>query len=408
MCKWITSKEDQIGENLDMEELKIFTLPEKSLYHYTSREVFWKIMDTEMLLARHIMFSNDTEENEIGTKKVKQIMEEKNMQTEDTESLPFMVCFCEKKDLLSQWRGYANEGIALEFDFSKGLYGLSGYENKFSPFHCFTIMNNDECKDSGEKYINNFFVLKNGKREQEKFFTGVIAAPYHVFYVDKDTESDSIIKECVDKIISESENELVMQKQRIIKLIPYIKNNKFEEESEYRLIFDMKNLLQGDMQQILEQKYVNLEVSGIRKPNIRVKFGDQMDSEEEKEYSIYYSDDRLYNLLKDMKDELEKGDSDIVLGLFKYKAEVEKNELIISNGKYQAEICTWVRRKLRQSSYSDKEIKIWCDGHLPIRKIIVGPSKDAEYMVNSIKEYIKTKYWMRDIEVEASQIPLRN
>ena len=51
--------------------------------------------------------------------------------------------------------------------------------------------------------------------------------------------------------------------------------------------------------------------------------------------------------------------------------------------------------------------KIWCDGHLPIRRIVVGPSQDAELMKNSIKEYLKTKYWTKDIEVEVSKIPLR-
>lgn len=399
MCTWTLDKNDQIIDNLEIKELGIFKLPNKPLYHYTSREVFWKIIESETLLARHIMFSNDMEENQIGTQKVKQIMEENNMVVEDIEALPFMVCFCEKEDLLSQWRGYANEGIALEFDFSKGLHGILGYENTFSPYHCFTIMNNDEYKEY--EYTNKFWTIKDGKREQKTYFMGVITAPYNVIYVDKGVNGDEEIRNTVKKIIKKCE-EPELRSQRIANLIPYIKNDKFEEESEYRLIFNMTNLLQEDKQQILEQKYVNLEVSGIRKPNIRVKFGNQMDSEKEEIY-IYYNDDVLNDLLENMGEELKK--NSVALKLVKDVDAIEESEMIVSNGKYQAEICTLLRQKLRQ--YSGGTKKIWCDGHLPIRKIIVGPSKDAEYMVRSIEEYKKTKYWMRDIKVEISQIPLR-
>lgn len=66
-----------------------------------------------------------------------------------------------------------------------------------------------------------------------------------------------------------------------------------------------------------------------------------------------------------------------------------------------------IRQRLQQQSPAIENVKIWCDGHLPIRQIIVGPSRDAEYMANSIREYIKTKYWMNDIEVKLSGIPLR-
>lgn len=52
-------------------------------------------------------------------------------------------------------------------------------------------------------------------------------------------------------------------------------------------------------------------------------------------------------------------------------------------------------------------VKIWCDGHMPIRRIIIGPSRDAELMKASIEEYIKTRYWMKDIKVDISNIPLR-
>jgi len=38
---------------------------------------------------------------------------------------------------------------------------------------------------------------------------------------------------------------------------------------------------------------------------------------------------------------------------------------------------------------------------------MVGSSKDAKLMRDSIEEYKKTKYWMRDVEVDISNIPLK-
>ena len=70
---------------------------------------------------------------------------------------------------------------------------------------------------------------------------------------------------------------------------------------------------------------------------------------------------------------------------------------------------TW---KLYELLAEEKNIfskaKIWCDGHLPIRQIIVGPSKDAELMKESIIQYKNNKYWMKSIEVKVSEIPYRD
>jgi len=105
MNKWTYSENAQKMANDELEQLGIFQLPDKSLFHYTSREVFWLIMENETLLARHIMFSNDCEENMIGTNKIAQAMKSVGIQPKETDALPFMVCFCKQGDLLSQWRG---------------------------------------------------------------------------------------------------------------------------------------------------------------------------------------------------------------------------------------------------------------------------------------------------------------
>lgn len=374
------SEFNQKDLNSEIEQYKIFTTPQKPLYHYTSREVFWKILEGESFLARHILFSNDSEENRIGTTKIKKAMSKIGLTLAESDALPFMICFCEKEDLLSQWRGYANEGVAFEFDFSKGLYGA---QEGFSSYYCYTIMN-----ANGERGY-----LSKGEDETVSYIMAAIASPYGVTYTGKTGKFD---EEIANKIKNNPN-----QQQYAVSMIPYIKDENFHEEREYRLIFDMRKLIAGK-ESLLEEKYVYLDVNGIKKPNIRVRLGNQDRADHEEETTIYYSS-------QDLADELEKFRTDMAReGLIIHlvneqrKFPMKRNEVLLSEGKYQKRICNGLRNRLRPQN-----TKIWCDGHMPIRKILIGPSKDAELMKASVEEYKKTKYWLKDAEVKISKIPLR-
>lgn len=384
MCKWTYEKSAQQEQNSDIDALEIFKNPETPLYHYTSREVFWKIMDNEIFYARHIMFSNDYRENKIGKEKVKWAMEKLDMKPLDSEAVPFMICFCEKDDLLSQWRGYAMQGIALEFDFTKGLYGMN---DGFSSYYCYTIMNEKEDEEAQEK---------------DEAIVEAIASPYSVIYANEECEEGGLIEEKMKIICENSGNPL----QRILQTIPYIKSDKFEEEKEYRLIFDMNQLIPNSKQRLAEKKYRYLEVEGIRKPNILVKFRDESAKNSEK-IKIYYGAASLDSVMEKLTEELKKSGITIQPVRDSQKFKLNSNEIILSDGRYQETVCTKLRLMIRSNLHQYGNLKVWCDGHLPIRRIVVGPSRDAELMKNSIEEYLKTKYWANDIQVEVSKIPLR-
>ena len=390
MHKWTYSESAQKMANDKIEQLQIFKTPKKSLYHYTSREVFWLIMESESFLARHIMFSNDYEENMIGKKKIAQAMEQMKSLLREPESLPFMVCFCEEGDLLSQWRGYAREGVAMEFDFSKGLYGL---EEGFSSYYCYTIMNQDCDTNYISKNIND-----------EEVVVKAIASPYSGIYTESGEKIDNNIEEKIKYIVKDTENN---RQQNVVGMIPYIKNNKFAEEKEYRLIFDMKQIIPEVQRDLLRQKYIYLDVNGIKKPNIRIKFGDQSLAEQENTINLYYTNPDWTKILEELKRELLSEKIKIQLVTDKDKYKMPNDEILVSNGKYQEKVCVSLRLKMRQQTPPVRSVKVWCEGHLPLRRIIVGPSQDAELMKCSIEEYLKTQYWTRDIMVEKSVIPLR-
>jgi len=385
--KWTLSEPEQRQVNEEIKNLNVFSVPTTSLYHYTSREVFWKIIEGESFLARHIQFSNDSEENRIGKKKMEEAMKAEKSVLAPSDALPFMICFCEEEDLLSQWRGYAKEGIAIEFDFSKGLYGAG--TDTFSTYYCYTIMN----AEGDSEYMS---VNSGG----EDSFMGAIASPYKVIYTSADEQLGTEITDRVKSIIKMSATERLQQ--NAVNMVPYIKNEHFNEENEYRLIFDMRQLVSGE-EKLLSQKYIYIDVEGVKKPNIRVRFGNQYTAKNEEKVTIYYSDRGLKDKFDTFAKDMSKDRSIIVQPKRETgKKRLKPNEILLSEGKNQELVCT----KLRQMFYQE-DIKIWCDGHLPIRRIIVGPSKDAKLMQDSIEEYKKTKYWMRDIEVEVSKIPLR-
>lgn len=392
MNKWTYPSSLQKQQNADLANLNIFSAPDKPLYHYTSREVFWKIMDSETFLARHILFSNDYEENKIGNRKIAKFFEKEGIKERELGALPFMICFCAEDDLLSQWRGYAEEGVAMEFDFSKGVYGL---KNGFSTYHCYTIMNNES---EEEAYLS---------KDSDGFFMGAIVSPYAVIYTEDDAEQtedlDPIIETEMEKIKGQPPE---VWWQRAVEMIPYIKNKKFDEEMEYRLIFDMNLLVSESQQHLLRQKYTYLDIDGVRKPNIRVKFGNMLELEN-KDVTLYYVNSDLNDCIKALKQDLGKEDVELKIIKKPRKYRMAMNEVLISSSVYQEKVCTQLRRILHQRPMEAEKINIWCDGHLPIRRIIVAPSKDAELMKCSIEEYVKTKYWAKDIKVEISKIPLR-
>lgn len=385
---WTSSESEQKQRNHSISLKGILETPHKPLYHYTSRDVFWKIMDEDSMLARHIMFSNDYHENEIGRRKITKAMKKvADIELTATDALPFMICFCENEDLLSQWRGYAKEGIALEFDFAKGLYGL---EEGFSSAHCYTIVNKEQ---------NGDYLSGEDTEKDKKIFMGAVVSPYKVIYTDGEEKPDKPVIDLITRINDMFADDI---QQTAISMIPYIKNDKFLEEAEYRLIFDMNQLAAGEYRRLLAEKYFNIDVNGVRKPNIRIKFGNQYKADHEESLSVYYSDEALSDMMREykMKCKAEGIAVRTVRKVRKYK--MDSREILISEGRNQEKACYLLRRML-----PDEKYKVWCDGHLPIRRIIVGPSKDAEFMKNSIKEYIKTKYWAESIDVELSKIPLR-
>jgi len=188
-----------------------------SLCHYTDLARLVEILESGQLWASNVAFLNDREELLHGIKCAKraldQILKDRKLVewrdaiksvVNDLEEgrLPntYAVCFCEKSDLLSQWRGYggAEQGVCLVFDRS-GLEALrTGKRSFLAPVQYGLV--------SGK------IRLREGLRERL-----LSIATEDLTAMDEDEK-----REAVYDVLSE--------------LIPRFKHKGFEAELEWRLV----------------------------------------------------------------------------------------------------------------------------------------------------------------------------
>ncbi len=185
------------------------------LYHYTDLAGFKGIIDTGDLWLTHLRFSNDHEELTHGKVIVRQKLAERMQQTapDGLEFLKklelqleqpvadgiYICCFCEKNNLLSQWRGYGanGSGVCLKFDKQR-----------------FSHLSGADCKAGLLRLWKVFYKIEQQRSIIDKAIT--FAWEYG------GANDDEKAKRAAEAIQF---------------FIPTFKNPDFEEEQEWRLIF---------------------------------------------------------------------------------------------------------------------------------------------------------------------------
>jgi hypothetical protein len=67
----------------------------------------------------------------------------------------------------------------------------------------------------------------------------------------------------------------------------------------------------------------------------------------------------------------------------------------------------YVLKKTKKKKNMYKKSNVWCDGHWPIREIVVRKTKTQEAIVEGIENYIRKIYWLKNVKVSPSGIPYR-
>lgn len=104
-----------------------------TLYHYCSSDSFEKIISSKSIRLCSLLLSNDYKEGNAVIELIEVLLNSKEYSDEDrkniSEWLSFFkshfhgigFCLSENGDLLSQWRGYANDGAGFSIGFSKNV-----------------------------------------------------------------------------------------------------------------------------------------------------------------------------------------------------------------------------------------------------------------------------------------------
>lgn len=376
------------------------------LYHYAGIETIWKILDGDAFLARNIRFSNDSEEYRLGEKVVSEyateFLNEKQLQKFKESILQgiqmfYMICFCKDGDLLSQWRGYAKDGVCLGMDFLE--------------------------EDGTQEECVQVFTIRNNKVNQscdeEKKYTCFVEMPYQVFYVLKNesinatdkSEQMNKLKEALDSF-DDVDNRVKM----MLNLIPFIKDKGFDEEAEYRIIFDINDLGETEAQNRKERrkKIEYIEKDNRRLPNIIVEMGDRATKSNQVTHVILGVD------IRDKARNMNRSDADIEQIYQSIKNELKgitcenvesKRDIYIGEGNNQEDVMSIIEDCLQQNGLPidcETGVKIWCRGHLPIREAIIAPGEKKDKIRESLKHYLRNTYWLRYVVVKDSEIPLQS
>lgn len=315
-----------INENMGNEEI------DPCYYHYTSLDVLFSILEKDAFWISNVRFSND-------------LSEERLLQLDDDGTVQddFIICFCDKDDQLSQWRGYCHGGGAsikfnvdwlLEYNILKSNY------------------------DDTREYI----VYEN--------------VPQPVIYVSPDSRGADLTT--VKEIISTKPDEY--EEISNSDIIPYLKNNQFIEERESRMVFTNAN---GSLSECI--RFRTLE-NKARVPYMVVKHGNvgKMSGSCATDPKVYADEKRL------------KGIAD--------NRETIWIDEGCDQGKVYYEIMGYINQFLKKYPEYEK-IPVFCKGHLPIEQIRVAPTPDRERIGEQVKRFCESKYWLHNVKVTYSNIP---
>ena len=330
--KWI----NDIRRNFDLSEPAKNRFPLK-LYHYTSLPVLFSLLENDSIWASGTRFSNDSSEETLLKNEVFQDL--------NYVGDSFIICFSDKEDCLSQWRGYCfHGGVSIEFDVTQPRnYSVLHADNDVS--HKYELIHN---------------------------------VPFPVLYVEQEQLSSSP-NSLTRQLLEESDlQHYAPWKARDI--IPYFKDRAFEEESEWRLMFGNHN---GELSKCVRFRTVQ---DGIKVPYMVVKSGDLGE-----DLSQCQFDPNEYT--KDKMDLMRESGKSIMIPQGNDQESIYyKMESIVAE----------YNNKRRKDNWP---MKIYCEGHLPIRRIIVSPTYARERVAEKIKRYCWSIYWLRNVDVLSSNIP---
>lgn len=203
-----------------------------TLYHYCSVSTFASIINKNSIWLSSLSLSNDYMEGKLAKETIDRLLQNSNMTDNDTfrriisatermfDGLGF--CLSQHADLLSQWRGYADDGQGFSIGFSKPyLKKLSTEKSEGNVYF-------DLCKAIYKPEKQEAVLWKVFEKIKNNIDSGILKEPNLFEQNDK--------KERTKTFLLHNWKFFVAIAFEILPKLYTLKTIAFEEESEWRLV----------------------------------------------------------------------------------------------------------------------------------------------------------------------------
>lgn len=210
----------------------------KTLYHYCSSSTFHSIISNGSIWLSSLALSNDSMEGRFVTQTFDRLLTQSAIDAEEAEEIRKVLhlvgeifdglgfCLSEEPDLLSQWRGYADDAQGFSVGFNKEyLEELSNSREKGkNGFRLNKVIYEPAEHKAALRPIYNEIMqlVESGKLKRPRY--GLLNMP-----------NDAELKIMNDEY-TESINALWKKAGRIFPSVHTLKNKAFSEELEWRLV----------------------------------------------------------------------------------------------------------------------------------------------------------------------------
>lgn len=388
------------------------------VYQYRNFKSFWAILKSDSFWVTNARFCNDIEEQRFGAHVLDVVWRDTD-NPDTNENTPheeldenYIACFCKENNKLSQWRGYAPEGgCSIGFDFNMANH--------------YRIISEKKEVEQISQLCAVLYLPAQGSRSDKDY------ANICVEHMTQRTPGEGMVK---------TEDARKERKRRV----PFIKHADFSEEDEYRLVFKNEDKELDDL-----IHYRQAENPAIQIPYIIVKAGQKHGEKQNCVVRIALCNKcAAETLIKELRKKLPQTQIHICNATYGQTGNVDatfcngcgvrrwlggekvndecrfqgcsynayglaenENCVMISQGKDEERIYKVVHacvEKINHKYHSNNDpVKVWCEGHLPIRSIMVGPCENQSSVKESIRQYCKHTYWLQDVVIETSTTPFR-
>lgn len=324
------------------------------LYHYTSVSSAYNILENDTFRLSNILFCNDSTEGRMLPYYERWITDNDIDDYDD-----YVFCLCLNDDELSQWRGYCpNGGVSIGLDVSN----LTTKSNTFNMRNIYVNVQNQKTHKN-EKIKTSFFPVQY---VHDSAYVSTAVAKLRKWAEGSGFTEDEI---------------KYMQRD----ILPYMKNDRFHSECEFRLVVPNKNGKLDDCikfytkkEQIFPSMDIKIENIDNDSSDLWNGFGDSEMCEEQIEQEIHRMLDKA----------------------------IYTGAVCVPKCNNQEELYNkFVKIINSYTKYSQNNIRIFCDGHLPITSITVSPSQNQYKIVDQLKRFCQSKYWLKKVEIKCSKIP---